>query len=178
MGRLGASLIAISLALALALGVAACGGGSSDLLSGTTANEINSNLGRVRELVAEGDCAGAEEAVSEVSTQVESLEGVNGELKEALREGAKRLGEVVSGCEEAPEEPTEPAEETEETEERAPRHEKKEQPEKTKPEPETAPPVEPPEPPGQEKQEEPETPPAEPESPSGGVGPGTPAGEG
>jgi hypothetical protein len=182
--RLKAKLVALSLTMALALGVAACGGSSSDLLPGATASEINSKLDDVPTLVSEGDCVGAEEAVTTISGQVEALEGVNGELKEALGEAAAHLREVVSGCEEAPEEGEEEIEEPSEDEEalekaeKAEKHEKKPPPEKVEPEGETGngngPPVEPPEPPGQEKKEEPETP--ETETGSGGVGPGAPVG--
>ncbi len=176
MGRFRASSIAVTLALALALGAAACGGGS-DLLPGTTASEINTNLDRVRELVAENNCAGAEEAVEEVGAEVESLQGVDSELKEALSDAASHLGEVVSGCEEEPEEAEEPNEELEELEraeeaEEKPKHEGKEKPEKQKPEKEEPQPAEENETPGHEKQEETEPPAEETEPPSGGIGPG------
>ena len=177
MGRFRASSIAVSLALALALGAAACGGGS-DLLPGTTASEINTNLDRVRELVAENDCAGAEEAVEEVRVEVESLQGVDGELQEALSDAASHLGEVVSGCEEEPEETEEPNEEleelekAEEAEEKPKKHERNEEAEKNKPEKEEPQPAEENEPPGHEKQEETEPPAEENEPPSGGIGPG------
>ncbi|HVO55745.1 MAG TPA: hypothetical protein VMT37_15145 [Solirubrobacterales bacterium] len=168
--------------MALALGLAACGGGGSDLLPGTTASEINSNLDEVPELVAEANCAGAEEAVGEISSQVDSLEGVDDELKEALTRASEHLRDVVSGCEEAPEEGEEETEEpgeAEEAEEKTEKHAKEPKQEKTQPEGETQPPSESKgpekEPPGQEKKEETEAPP-ETESPSGGVGPSTPVG--
>ncbi len=172
-------LALLAFSLALALGLAACGGGSS-LLSGTTATEINSNLEEVRELVAENDCAGADEAVAEVSAQVDALKGVDSRLKEALEEGAERLEEVVSGCEEVEgEEETEPLEETEETEARPTRPDKTEKEEKPEREPTEKEPTEPEqsEPTTPEKQEPSESP-TESEAPSGGVGPSTPAGEG
>jgi septal ring factor EnvC (AmiA/AmiB activator) len=183
MGRLSASLLALALAAGLAVGVSACGDSGSDLLPGTTASEINSNLDEVRQLVGEGDCVGATDAAGTVSTQVEDLEGVDNELKEALSEGAARLNEVVSGCQEVPSEAEEEAEALEEAEEAAAAEEaeekeekKAEKPEKEKGKPEkeeaekeTVPPVEPP---GQETKEE--SPPTESggEPPSGGVGPG------
>jgi hypothetical protein len=98
MGRLRAASIVCVLVLGAALGLSACGGGSSELLPGKTAEQINQNLDQVRAFAAEGDCAGAEDAVEEVSKEVEGLGGVDKKLKAALREGADRLGEVVSSC--------------------------------------------------------------------------------
>jgi outer membrane biosynthesis protein TonB len=183
MGRLSASLLALALAAALAVGVSACGSSGNDLLPGTTASQINSNLDEVQALVAEGDCSGAGEAANTVTDQVAELSGVAKELKEALNEGAARLNEVVAACEEVPNEEEEEAaaleaEEAErESEEEDEKEEKseKEKPGKEKTEKETGPPVEPVEPPGQEKKEEKEeAPPVEPETGgnSGGVGPG------
>jgi outer membrane biosynthesis protein TonB len=192
MGRLSASLIVLLLGAAATLGLVACGsGGDADLLPGDTADEINANLDLVEQLASEGDCVGAADAAQTVSSEVETLGGVDAKLKEALREGAARLNEVVAGCEEATgEEETAPAiEEAEEPE----AEEKKEKPEKAKPEKEAEEPVEEEEetdptlPPqaegkakGHEKPEE-EVPPVEPGggTPSGGLGPGEPAeGEG
>ena len=187
MGRLSAS--GIVLAAAVALGLSACGGGEdAELLPGGTASEINANLDQVEQLANEGDCLGAADAAEAVSFQVEELGGVDAKLKEALREGAARLNEVVAGCEETvTEEDTAPSiEEAEEPEE--PEKEKPEKPKKPKDEeePEEAdtspslPPQAKGEAKGHEKQEE-EVPPVEPEggTPSGGVSPAEPAeGEG
>jgi len=185
MGRLSAAPLVLALTAAAVLGLAACGGGDADLLPGDTASEISSNLDQVEQLADEGDCAGAADAAQAVSSQVEELGGVDAKLKEALREGAARLNEVVAGCEETTvEEETvpsiAPAEEPEAVE-------KKEKPEKPKPEKEepaeeedtapTLPPQAEGKAKGHEKQEE-EAPPVESggETPSGGVGPSTPAG--
>ncbi len=173
--RLKVLIAALALAVSLALGLVACGG--SGLLSGTTASEITSNLEKVPGLVAEGNCAGAEQAVDEIKEQVDALEGVNGELKEALSEAATQLEAKVSTCEE--EETTVPSVETEETaepeEEENEKAEREEKPAKPKPEEEETAPTEP-----EGQEEEGETNPAEPEeeSSSGGVSPGAPAGEG
>jgi phosphatidylglycerol---prolipoprotein diacylglyceryl transferase len=185
--RLKASLLALALTASLALGAAACGGGS-DLLPGTTASEINSNLEDVKLLVHEGNCSGAEAAVAEVRSQVEGLEGVNTRLVEALGEGVGQLESLVSACEEPEgEEETEPLEEAEETDEKAEKREQREQEksekeaqkEQEKSEKETGTPASPTEPSGQEKQEEEaQEPQEESEAPSGGVSPGAPAGEG
>lgn len=173
-------LLALSLTAALALVLAACGGGSG-LLSGTTASEINSNLERVRDLVSEGNCSGADEAVAEVSTQVEALEGVDSRLKEALGEGVVRLEEVVAGCEEietgeAAEALEEPEEEVEEKQQKPEKSDKEESTERepTEKEPTAPEEGEPTTPEGEEAE-----PPEESEPPSGGVGPAaTPEGEG
>ncbi|MBS1879830.1 MAG: hypothetical protein JST31_09970 [Actinobacteria bacterium] len=98
MGRLRAAPIVFACAVALALGVSACGGSDSNLLPGKTAEQINRNLDQVRAYVAEGDCAGAEDAVNQVREQVDGLGGVDKQLKAALREGTTRLGQVVSSC--------------------------------------------------------------------------------
>ena len=98
MGRLSASLLALALGAFAALGLVACGGGDdADLLPGSTAGEITSNLDHVKELATEGDCGGAAEAAQAVSVQIEELGGVDEKLKQALREGATRLNEVVAG---------------------------------------------------------------------------------
>lgn len=185
MGRLSAYVIALALGAAMALGLAACGGdGDADLLPGGTASEINANLDQVEQLANEGDCLGAADAAQAVSAQVETLGGVDAKLKEALREGAARLNEVVAGCEETTtEEETvpsiAPAEEPEEDEEKPAKPAKPKQEEKEEPEETTAPTLPPQaegEAKGHEKQEE-EVPSVEPDvgAPSGGVGPGEPA---
>jgi TolA-binding protein len=185
MGRLSTSLLTLLLGAAATVVLTSCGSGNSGLLPGSTASEINSNLDKVQTLVAEGDCAGAEEASGEVNGQIETLEGVDSRLKEALSEGASRLAEVVSTCEEAPSQADEEiqaqeADEEARTEDEATaKKEKKEEPGKSKPgkeKEEKEPPAEPPEAPGQEEKEE--VTPAEENSggtPSGGVGPATPA---
>ncbi len=100
MGRLAPPIAALCLVAAAALGLSACGGSSADLLPGETADQINQNLDQVRTLVNEGDCAGAEDAVGQVSTEVDELGKVDKKLKAALREGTERLADVVSHCEE------------------------------------------------------------------------------
>jgi outer membrane biosynthesis protein TonB len=185
MGRLSALLIALALGAAAALGLVACGGGSdAALLPGSTASEINANLDQVEQLANEGDCIGASDSAQAVSSQVEALDGVDAKLKQALREGAARLNEVVASCEEeTTEEETvpsiTPAEEPEEEEKKPDKAKKpkqeEEQPEETTPTP-TLPPQAEGKAKGHEKQEE-EAPPAEPGgTPSGGVGPGEAAG--
>lgn len=187
MGRIRAIALALVLSLLAAATLAACGGEDNpDLLPGETASEINANLDLVEDLVAAGDCVGAENAAAAVSEQVESLTGVDQELQEALAKGAARLNEVVGECEEAPEEEETTASEEpdlkelekeerdeEKAQERSDKEAEKEQRKEEKPDKET--PEN--EPPGQEKQEEEaELPPAEPtEPPSGGVSPSTPA---
>lgn len=184
MARLSTSLLALALGAVAALGLVACGGGGADLLPGGTASEINSNLDQVGQLASEGDCIGAQDAAQAVSVQIEELGGVDQKLKQALREGATRLNEVVAGCEETTSEETVPVEEAEEPEED--KKEKPAKPEKPKKEEEEAPeetttvPTLPPQAEGEAKGHEKgdEEAPAETGdggSPSGGVGPGAPA---
>jgi hypothetical protein len=191
MGRLSASLLALALAAVAALGLSACGsGGSADLLPGSTASEITANLDQVEELATAGDCVGAEDAAQAVSSQIEELGGVDKKLKQALREGATRLNEVVAGCEEVETEETlpavEPAEELEEEEpkgkgEKAAGPDKAEKAEEAVEESETeTTPTLPPAAEGKAKgheQSEEEVPPAETGgTPAGGVSPAAPAG--
>ena len=110
MGRLSALVLALILGGAGALALAACGGGSdAKLLPGPTASQIEANLDQVQQLVADGDCVGAENAVAAVTAEVEALGDVAAKLKAALEEGAAKLSEVVSRCEEESEEEAEPA---------------------------------------------------------------------
>lgn len=110
MGRLSAVLLALILSGAGAVALASCGGGSdAKLLPGGTASEIESNLDEVQQLAASGDCVGAEDAVAAVAGEVEELNDVATKLKAALQEGAAKLSEVVSRCDEEPEEEAEPA---------------------------------------------------------------------
>jgi S-DNA-T family DNA segregation ATPase FtsK/SpoIIIE len=128
MGRLSALLLALLLGGAGAVALVSCGGGSdAELLPGTTASEIESNLDQVKQLAAEEDCIGAEDAVANVAAEVEELQGVDKELKAALQEGTRKLSEVVGECEETAEEaePTlEPDVEAEELEEKKPKKDK------------------------------------------------------
>lgn len=135
MARLSALLLAFLLGAGSAVALVSCGSSSdADLLPGTTAEQIESNLDLVEELADDGDCIGAEDTVATVAQEVEELQGVDLKLKAALQEGTARLSEVVSRCEEeaTTSEETEPsiesdvgAEELEEDEKQ-----KKEKPEK------------------------------------------------
>jgi hypothetical protein len=182
MPRLAAPLPALVLGACLVLGLASCGEEDAQLLPGETAREISSNLDSVQQLVDEGECTEAEEAALEVSTQVESLEGIDAKLKRALEEGAARLNEVVITCQEESEETeeedfpttTESSPEPKEKKEKKPKPAKPDEGEEeaeTKEDPKTA------EPKGEAKghEEPPVEPPAEVEPPSGGIGPGAEA---
>lgn len=107
-------LTASLLAALAAAGLSSCGGEDAQLLPGETAREITANLDTVRALADEGDCEGAEAATEQVGAQIEAL-SVDAELKQALREGASRLDEVIATCapeiEETVEALPEPAEE-------------------------------------------------------------------
>lgn len=101
MGRPSALFLTFLLGAASALALVSCGGGEdADLLPGTTAEQIESNLTEVEQLADAGDCIGAEDAVAEVTAEVEELQGVDPKLKAALQEGTAKLSEVVGRCEE------------------------------------------------------------------------------
>jgi hypothetical protein len=201
MPRPPALVLALTLSATLLL-AAGCGEEDAELLPGSTAREITSNLDAVQQLADEGDCAGAESAALQVGEQVEALDGVDPRLKRALTQGTERLEEVVAGCEEELE-ATEPlpsdleaeeeatAEQLDKEEEREEKDQEKREKEEEKRQgsdegedgegggpPPSTPPAE-----GEGKGNEGEDggpPPAVEEggAPSGGVGPGNPAGEG
>jgi hypothetical protein len=101
MGRLSALVLALILGGAGTVALASCGGGSdAKLLPGAKASQIESNLDQVKQLVAGGDCIGAEDAVAAVTAEVEELNEVAAKLKAALQEGTARLSEVIGRCEE------------------------------------------------------------------------------
>ncbi|HTT94413.1 MAG TPA: hypothetical protein VMF55_07055 [Solirubrobacterales bacterium] len=98
MGRFRAATLLFA-ALAAGLLLAACGsGGNGELLPGTTASQIESNLDQVLAGAREGNCEAAEDAAAEVSTEIDGLQKVDKELKAALKHGAAKLSEVVSSC--------------------------------------------------------------------------------
>jgi outer membrane biosynthesis protein TonB len=188
MARLTTAVLAVALGGACALALVSCGGSDAKLLPGDTAQEITENLDAVKQLASENECVDAEDAALEVSSQIESLEGIDPKLKENLTEGAEVLNRVVDTCTEetTEEEPVDTVETTEEEETSKPkkpsaeekdaekeqeRAEKEQEKEEKEEEKEAEPPAqekEPPaeaEPPGQEK-----------EAPSGGIGPGSEAG--
>jgi hypothetical protein len=100
--------------------LSACGGGGNgELLPGTTADQITSNLDQVRESYESGDCEKTENAVAQVSTEIDDLNKVDPKLKKALKNGALKLSEVVRSCGEAEEAEEAKAEEKAEEEEQA-----------------------------------------------------------
>jgi outer membrane biosynthesis protein TonB len=182
-------LTVLALAAAATLAFAACGGGEdAKLLPGTTAAEITANLETVEQLAGEGECVGAANAAQDVSTQVETVEGIDPKLKQALQRGAEKLNEVVTTCQESEEtETVSPASEatTEETTKLPPGQEKKAEKDQEKEEQKAEKELEKaekhePEPPAEEAPEEkpPTTPPPTDGGGTGapgGVSPGTPA---
>ena len=136
---MSAIFLALLLGAGSAVALVACGSGSdAELLPGTTAEQIESNLDKVKELAGEEDCVGAEDAVAEVTAEVEELEGVDLKLKAALEEGTSKLSEAVERCdEETTSEETEPSLESDvEAEElEAEKKPKKEKPDKKGEEP-------------------------------------------
>jgi outer membrane biosynthesis protein TonB len=182
MRQTAAFALALALGLTAALGLVSCGGGEdAKLLPGNTAREISENLDTVEQLANEGECVGAANTALEVNTQVESLEGVDAQLKQALQRGATRLNEVVSSCEETTTEAVAPADEapsTEETEvppgqeKKAEKEQQKEEKERSKEEEAT-----PPDTPTTPTETTPETPSTTtPVPPSEGGGTGAPGG--
>ena len=185
MPRFPQSSLALALALAAGLGLVACGGEDAKLLPGETAREITANLDTVQQLSGEGDCVGADSAAQQVGEQIEALEGVDPKLKRVLEDGAARLEEVIAGCEESSSEAVGPAStptEPDESEEKGQKAKEGRGKEEAAPETTTTSPSQPPQadgegnglengsgPPGEEGSAE---------SPSGGVSPGSPAGEG
>jgi outer membrane biosynthesis protein TonB len=188
MGRSRAIALVLALGLLAAATLTACGGDDDpELLPGGTASEINTNLDLVEDLVAAGDCVGAQNAAAAVSEQVESLTGVDQELQEALAKGAARLNELIGECAEAPEEEEETTaseepgleelekeeRDEEKAQEKAEREEEKQQKKEEKPEKESPAKEQPNQ---EEPKEEAEVPPTEQTNPpSGGVSPSTPA---
>jgi outer membrane biosynthesis protein TonB len=189
-GRVSASLLALLLGAAAAVALASCGGGSdAKLLPGSTASEITTNLDRVKQMVSGGDCIGAEDATQLVAAQIDELGNVDKKLKQALREGTDLLeNEVASECVEETAETIELSEPLTEAETAKPKPPKKEEKEKKPKEvekpkeeettPATTPPPLPPQAKGEAKGHEPSGGEEELAPPSGGVGPGTPTGEG
>lgn len=187
MPRLPLLLLTIGFTATAALTLVACGGEDAKLLPGETAREITANLDTVQQLSEEGDCLGAESAAQQVGEQIEALQGVDAKLKRALEEGAARLEEVISTCEESTTEGIAPAvpSEPEEDEEKAPKEKpaKEAKPKEEEVAPEGSPSL-PPQAKGEGKGLEKEHGPppveeeAEEESSSGGVGPGAAVEEG
>jgi len=129
------SMIALAMGVAAALGLVSCGGSEdAKLLPGNTAAEITENLDLVKQYAEEGECVGAENAVSDINSQIEGLTEIDPKLVEALQRGAARLSEVVAGCEEDTEAVAPESEATteEETEKTPPGQEKKEEKEREK----------------------------------------------
>lgn len=180
MPRSAAAPLLVALGVVATLGLASCGGGEARLLPGETARQITANLDTVKQLAGEGNCAGAASAARQVSEQVEALGGVDAKLKQALREGAARLNQVVAGCEATTTEATVPTEAETTTEK--PKGKEKPKKEKAAPAtPEATTPSLPPQANGKGKgQGSGNAPPGgEAEAPSsGGVGAGEAAGEG
>lgn len=172
--QLAISTLALALGAAAALGLVSCGGGEdAKLLPGNTAAEITENLDRVKQYAEEGECVGAEDAVSEVNAQVEGLTGVDPKLVEALERGSTRLSEVIASCDEEETETVAPATEAtteEETEKIPPGQEKKEEKEREKEEKAFEK--------EEEKAEKKEPPPAEKTTPEESTTPVPPASEG
>jgi hypothetical protein len=187
MRRLTAFAFVFALGATAAFALSSCGeGDDAQLLPGETAREITANLDAVELLADEGDCAGAESAARQVGIQVETLEGVDRELKRALEQGAEKLNEVVTECEEETTEAVDPATVPETTESTRAAEDEKAEKEREKEEHEAEKEREKEEREAEKEAEREEKakaePPVEeegqPETPSGGVSPGSALEEG
>ncbi len=100
MARLTAYILVFALGAAAALALVSCGNSGGDgLLPGNTASEIVTNLDRVEQLNAEGNCTEAESAADEVRLQVADLPStIDPRLRRALLKGAERLQSVTADC--------------------------------------------------------------------------------
>jgi hypothetical protein len=175
--HLSTSLLALALGVAAAMALASCGGGSdADLLPGDTAREITANLDAVEQLANNGDCAGAQAAAGQVSDQIDALGGVDKKLKQALRDGAETLNEVVANCVETTTEAVAPASVPETTESTTESSEKKGKKEKEKKPKKTETPPETPTTPTETTPTTPTTPTPVPTPPTDGGGTGAPGG--
>lgn len=85
-----------------AVALAGCGG-SSSLLDGSTASELQESLGRVRTAIDEGQCSQARSAARTGSERVDALpSSVDAELRDTLKRGFDELSSSVStDCEES-----------------------------------------------------------------------------
>jgi hypothetical protein len=118
-GRVRAAALLLA-ALAVGLLLSGCGGGGNgELLPSATAEQITSSLDQVQESFDSGDCEKAEDAVAQVSTEVDDLKQVDVKLKKALHHGALKLSVVVSSCRAGEEEAEEAKAEEEGEEEQA-----------------------------------------------------------
>lgn len=90
------------LAVLTCAAVALAGCGSSGLLEGDTASDLQASLGRVRTAIDDGRCAQARSAARAGSQRVDELpDSVDGELRDRLRQGFDELAQrVESDCEE------------------------------------------------------------------------------
>jgi hypothetical protein len=77
--------------------LSACGGDSnSKLLSPSSASELRSTLAQVQQDVQNGDCTSAQERLSALDQQVNSLDRIDADLRDALVSGTSRLQQLVA----------------------------------------------------------------------------------
>jgi outer membrane murein-binding lipoprotein Lpp len=100
-----------ALAVLAASGLAACGSSDEKLLSASSASELRSALRQVERDVADGNCSAAQQEVTRLRQEVDSLSSVEADLKESLSEGTTRLESLVlEQCQSAATGPTGPVE--------------------------------------------------------------------
>ena len=78
--------------------IAACGGdsGGGRLLSSGQASDLSSTLSKVEQDVADGDCTAADQEVSTLQSQLDSISRLDRSLRQSLRASVRRLETLVS----------------------------------------------------------------------------------
>ena len=90
--------------------IAACGGdsGGGRLLSSGQASDLRSTLSKVEQDVADGDCTAADQEVSTLQSQLDSISRLDRSLRQSLRASVRRLETLVSdSCDATTTAPTE-----------------------------------------------------------------------
>ena len=83
---------------AICLLATGCGGDSKkgNLLSAQQASELRGTLSQVQQDVAASNCTGAEQQVSALQDQIDTIRRLDGNLRSALRASTRRLETLVS----------------------------------------------------------------------------------
>lgn len=87
-----AALACAPILVAAALAVSACGSDDSELLAGSTAEALTSDLDRIAGLAGDSRCADASRATRELASRVDGLpNSIDPDLRKALRDGVEQL---------------------------------------------------------------------------------------
>lgn len=91
------SLCVLIVAAVTSITFSACSSDDAGLLPGDDAQQILTNLERVEDLAANGECDAAIESIATISRQIENLpDSVNSRLRQNLRRGVGRLSTVTA----------------------------------------------------------------------------------